>query len=158
MMWSKRTGLKAVLLLAFLLHVCDAVTSKRVDQLSEQEVEEELEVCHIMSTRAAIEMSELLHADSKLMQRVVKANISMIELPTRPESQPRKAIERTLSSIMDDIPLQARLSKQPPCHQRPPRNTIYLWSAKLPAGTMSPKCRSEQLVSHGRICSWWSSG
>lgn len=41
---SKRTGLKAVLLLAFVLQICDALTTKRADQLSVQDIEEELEV------------------------------------------------------------------------------------------------------------------
>jgi hypothetical protein len=44
MAFSKRTGLKVVLLLGVLLQICEALTSKRTDQLSVQEIEEELEV------------------------------------------------------------------------------------------------------------------
>jgi hypothetical protein len=41
---SRRAGLKAVLLLVFLLQVRDALGTKQVDQLSVQEIEEGLQV------------------------------------------------------------------------------------------------------------------
>jgi len=45
---SKRTGIKIVILLAFLLQICDALASKRAEQLSVQEIEEELENCPLV--------------------------------------------------------------------------------------------------------------
>jgi predicted DNA-binding transcriptional regulator YafY len=54
MAFSRRTGLKIVLLAAFLFQICDAFTKKRADQLSVQEIEEELEVSNRQSTRASI--------------------------------------------------------------------------------------------------------
>jgi hypothetical protein len=47
MAFSRRTGIKVILLLGFLLQICNALTSKRADQLSIQEIKEELEVMDI---------------------------------------------------------------------------------------------------------------
>lgn len=46
MAFSRRTGVKLLILAVFLFQICDAFTKKRADQLSVPEIEEELEVSH----------------------------------------------------------------------------------------------------------------